>query len=90
LRARASPATPIAIAAGAAVILAGGFLLSETGNRLAEQTGLGESFFGAVFLALSTSLPEISIVLAAVTIAGLLERRMPDSWIWASIRSQCL
>jgi cation:H+ antiporter len=65
------------IAIGAAVILTAGYLLSETGDRLAEQTGLGESFFGAVFLALSTSLPEISIVLAAVTI-GRYEMAMAD------------
>jgi cation:H+ antiporter len=65
------------ISIGAAVILTAGYVLSETGDRLAEQTGLGESFFGAVFLALSTSLPEISIVLAAVTI-GRYEMAMAD------------
>jgi len=56
----------VKIVAGAAVILAAGYALSESGDALAEQTGLGESFFGAVFLALSTSLPEISIVYTAV------------------------
>ncbi|GGL69629.1 sodium:calcium antiporter [Wenxinia marina] len=50
----------------AAVILAMGWLLSTTGEALAEQTGLGDSFFGAVFIAISTSLPEISTVIAAV------------------------
>lgn len=51
--------------AGAAILLAG-FLLAKSGAALAEQTGLGVSFFGAVFLALSTSLPEVSTVLACV------------------------
>lgn len=52
-------------AAGAAILIAG-FLLARTGDALAGQTGLGASFVGAVFLAVSTSLPEVSTVLAAV------------------------
>lgn len=54
------------LAAGAAAILVAGFVLSRTGDAIAAQTGLGRNFVGAVFLALSTSLPEISAVLAAV------------------------
>jgi cation:H+ antiporter len=53
-------------AVAGAVILVAGFLLAKTGEALAGQTGLGKSFFGAVLLAASTSLPEISTVLAAV------------------------
>lgn len=53
-------------ALGAAAILAAGYALAKTGDALAEQTGLGSSFFGAVFLALSTSLPEITIVFSSV------------------------
>lgn len=54
-------------AAGAgAAILVGGFVLARAGEALAHQTGLGTSFFGAVLLGLSTSLPEVSTVLAAV------------------------
>jgi cation:H+ antiporter len=52
-------------AAGLVIVVAG-FLLAQTGGALAEQTGLGASFFGAVFLAASTSLPEVSTILAAV------------------------
>jgi cation:H+ antiporter len=55
----------LTVAAGAAILIAG-FLLARTGQGLAEQTGLGTSFFGAVFLGFSTSLPEVSTVLAAV------------------------
>jgi cation:H+ antiporter len=53
------------VAAGAFILVAG-FLLASTGDAIAEQTGLGTSFFGAVFLGFSTSLPEISTVIAAV------------------------
>lgn len=53
---------------GAAILLAG-FLLARSGEALAQQTGLGTSFFGAVLLGLSTSLPEISTVLAAVRLS---------------------
>lgn len=53
-------------ALGGAAILAAGYALARTGDALAEQTGLGSSFFGAVFLAVSTSLPEITIVFSAV------------------------
>ena len=49
----------------AAVILAAGYFLTKSGEGLAERTGLGSSFFGAVFLAISTSLPEVSTVLSA-------------------------
>lgn len=48
-----------------AVILAAGFVLARAGESLAEQSGLGTSFFGAIFLAFATSLPEWSTVIAA-------------------------
>jgi cation:H+ antiporter len=50
----------------AAVILVAGFLLASTGEVLAEKTGLGTSFFGAVALGFATSLPELSTVLESV------------------------
>lgn len=53
-------------AAAAAVILVAGFLLARSGEALARQTGLGSHFFGMVFLAFATSMPEVSTVLAAV------------------------
>jgi cation:H+ antiporter len=51
--------------AGAAILVAG-FLLSRTGDAIAQQTGLGRNFVGAVFMAMATSLPEVSTVLSAV------------------------
>jgi cation:H+ antiporter len=50
----------------ASAITAAGFTLARSGGAIAEQTGLGTSFVGGVFLALATSLPEISTVLGAV------------------------
>ena len=54
------------IAGGAAVILVAGFLLSQTGEAIAAQTGLGQSLGGYLLVAISTSLPEVSTVIAAV------------------------
>lgn len=65
------------IAAGAAVILVAGYALSQSGDALAEQTGLGENFFAAVFISVATSLPEISIVFSAVKI-GRYEMAVAD------------
>jgi cation:H+ antiporter len=53
------------IAVGAAILVAG-FFTSRTADSFAEQTGLGASFVGAALLPISTSLPELSTVLAAV------------------------
>ena len=51
--------------AGVVVLLAG-VLLARTGEAVAERTALGSSFVGAVLVAISTSLPEISTVIAAI------------------------
>jgi cation:H+ antiporter len=62
--------------AGVTIIIAG-YLLSRTGDALAEQSGLGESFIGSVLVALSTSLPEVSTVVSAVR-AGLYTMAVSD------------
>jgi cation:H+ antiporter len=49
-----------------AVILGAGYVLAQTAQTVADQSGLGESFVGAVLLGFATSLPEISTVVAAV------------------------
>lgn len=49
-----------------AVILVAGFLLSKTADAMAGQTGISENFVGATLVAITTSLPEISTVVAAV------------------------
>jgi cation:H+ antiporter len=53
------------VLAGSAILVAG-YLLSRSGEAVAERTGLGSSFFGAVFVGFSTSLPEVSTVLSAM------------------------
>lgn len=57
------------VAAGATIVVAG-FVLSRTGEAIAEQSGLGSSFVGAVLIAISTSLPEVSTVLSAVRLGN--------------------
>lgn len=50
----------------AALILLAGYVATRASESLAEQTGLGTSFFGAVALAGATSLPEISTAIESV------------------------
>ena len=58
--------------AGAAVlVVAASLWLPRLGAELAHQTGLGEAFVGSLFVALTTSLPEIVVSLAAVRIGAL-------------------
>jgi cation:H+ antiporter len=56
--------------AGAVILMAAPFLSRAAGN-LAEQTGLGGTFFGSTFVALSTSLPEIATTFTAVRMRAL-------------------
>lgn len=58
--------TAALLAAGAAAILLAGTRLAAVADRLADRTGLGEAFVGAVFLGATTSLPGIT---ASVTAA---------------------
>lgn len=53
-------------AAGAAVILVAGWLITQAADALATQTGLGGSLIGFVLLAIATSLPEVSTTYTAV------------------------
>lgn len=66
-----------ATAGCAAVIIVAGYLLSRSGDAIAEATGLGQSFIGAVLVAIATSLPEVSTVFSA-TRAGLYTMAMSD------------
>ena len=56
--------------AGAVILTAAPFLSQAAGN-LAVQTGLGGTFFGSTFVALSTSLPEIATTFTAVRMRAL-------------------
>lgn len=52
------------------VIIAATFL-PKIGQGIAEETGLGETFVGNIFIALSTSLPEVVVSIAAVRIGAI-------------------
>lgn len=54
----------LTMAAGLCILVAG-YIVSRTGEAMAEQTGLGSNFFGFVLVAISTSLPEFSAALSA-------------------------
>lgn len=53
-----------------ALVVAGGFWLAWAGSRIAGATGWGDGFVGVLFLALVTSLPELSVCLGAVKISA--------------------
>lgn len=57
------------ISAVAVVVL--GIWLASIGDRLASVTGLSRSFVGNLFLALTTSLPEIAASLAAIRLGAI-------------------
>ncbi len=50
----------------AAVVAVAGYFVAQTGIAIAEQTGLSESFIGALLTAIATSLPELVVSISAV------------------------
>lgn len=60
-----SPILLVVLAASILVVVAAGSSLAKAGDELAEHTGLGRIFVGALLLALATSLPELGIDLTA-------------------------
>ena len=54
----------------ATVIVIAGIVLAQLGDQIAEQTGLEQSFVGTLFLALATSLPELTVSITAVRIGA--------------------
>jgi cation:H+ antiporter len=55
----------------ALIVVGLGIWLSSIGDRLAAETGLSRSFVGNLFLAVSTSLPEVASSLAAVRLGAI-------------------
>lgn len=53
-------------AASAAIVIAAALYLPGVAGRLAQETGWGDSFMGTIFMAFTTSLPELVVVIAAV------------------------
>lgn len=62
--------TALQFSLAAAVIVAAGMLLAQLGEQIAEQTGLEQGFVGTLFLALATSLPELTVSITAVRIGA--------------------
>lgn len=55
----------------AVILMAAAMLLPFFGERIAETSGLGQSFFGTLFLAASTSLPEVVVSVAAIRLGTI-------------------
>ncbi len=55
----------------AAVIIVAATLLPYLGERIAEGTGLGTMFVGSIFVAFSTSLPEVVVSVSALRIGAV-------------------
>jgi cation:H+ antiporter len=58
-------------AASAAVLVAAAILLPGAAERLAEATGLTHSFVGSLFVAASTSMPEVVVSIAAARMGAI-------------------
>ncbi len=57
--------------AAAGFVVAAGVLLTDASDQIAIETGLGHSFVGSLFLAVSTSLPETVTTITAVRLGYL-------------------
>lgn len=57
-------------AVNAVIIVVVATWLPFIGDRLAEATGLGRSFVGSVFIAMTTSLPELVVSISAIRIGA--------------------
>jgi cation:H+ antiporter len=55
----------------ALVVIAAAVFLPEIGKGIAEATGLGQTFVGNIFIALSTSLPEVVVSVSAVRMEAI-------------------
>jgi cation:H+ antiporter len=62
--------TALQFTLAAAAIVIAGMLLAQQGDQIAKQTGLEQSFVGTLFLALATSLPELTVSITAVRIGA--------------------
>jgi cation:H+ antiporter len=58
-------------AIAASLVVGAALLLPRIGAELARQTGLGEAFVGSHLIAVTTSVPEIAVSLAAVRIGAI-------------------
>ena len=52
-------------------VIGAGIWLAFVGDQIAENTGWGESFVGSLFIAFTTSLPEITVSFAALRLGAI-------------------
>src|SRR4030043_1457739 len=55
----------------AVVVIIAAIFLPKIGEGIAETTGLGQTFVGNIFIAISTSLPEVVVSISAVKIEAI-------------------
>jgi len=55
----------------AVLVIVGAMWLARSANIIAQQTGLGGTFFGSIFLAFVTSLPELVVSISALRLGSL-------------------
>ena len=55
----------------AVLVIGSAVWLTSVAERIAEVTGLGQTFVGAIFLAMVTSLPEMVVTISAIRIGAL-------------------
>jgi cation:H+ antiporter len=58
-------------AVNAVIIIAAATYLPYLGERISEMTGLGNTFVGSLFIAFSTSLPEVAVSIGALRIGAV-------------------
>ena len=61
----------VGFALAAIAIIAAGIWLSFIGDEIATTTGWGMTFVGSLFLAITTSMPELAVAVAAVRLGAL-------------------
>jgi len=71
-------------AVAAAVVVGAALWLPHLGAEVARQTGLGQAFVGSLFIAVTTSLPEVVVSIAAVRIGSAARARPTPPAIGAS------
>ena len=55
----------------AAIVVGAAIFLPSLAERIAEMTGLGQTFVGSIFVAIATSLPELTVSVAALRMGAV-------------------
>ncbi|MGE5892636.1 MAG: sodium:calcium antiporter [bacterium] len=60
-----------AYAVNAGIVIAAALFLPAIGGKIAEMSGLGQTFVGTILIAISTTLPELTVSVSAVRIGAV-------------------